>query len=116
MASISLVGFAFFFLRIDDPHAWLLSVLFACFVAIPSFHDLRLFPWPLGALLDAFRSLFGGMLAAMLYTFFAVFPERAPIDRRVPRLRWFALFFGLSQALPGLSTGNFHWPPPTVLL
>jgi phosphoserine phosphatase RsbU/P len=105
-----LVGFAVLFLRIDDPHAWLLSVLFACFVAIPSFHNLRLFPWPLGSLLDAFRSLFGGMLAAMLYTFFAVFPERSPIDRRVPWLKWFALLFGLSQALPGLSTGNFHWP------
>jgi hypothetical protein len=50
------------------------------------------------------------MLAAMLYTFFAVFPERSPIDRRVPWLKWFALLFGLSQALPGLSTGNVHWP------
>ena len=50
------------------------------------------------------------MLAAMLYTFFAVFPERSPIDRRVLWLKWFALLFGLSQALPGLSTGNFYWP------
>jgi sigma-B regulation protein RsbU (phosphoserine phosphatase) len=105
-----LVGFAVLFLRIEDRHAWLLSVLFACFVAIPGFHNLRLFPWLLASFLDAFRSLFGGMLAAMLYTFFAVFPERSPIDRRVPWLKWFALLFGFSQALPGLTTGNFHWP------
>ena len=50
------------------------------------------------------------MLAAMLYTFFAVFPERSPIDRRVPWLKWFALLFGFSQALPGLATGDFRWP------
>ena len=105
-----LVGFAVLFLRIDDPFAWLLSVLFACFIAIPGFQNLRLYPSTLGIFLDAFRSLFGGMLASTLYTFFAVFPERSPIDRRVPWLKWFALLFGLSQAIPGLNTGNFHWP------
>jgi phosphoserine phosphatase RsbU/P len=105
-----LVGFAVLFLRIDDPYAWLLSVLFACFVAIPGFQNFSIFPPLLTNFLHVFRSLFGAMLCALLYTFFAVFPTRSPIDRRAPWLKWLALLFGLSQALPGLSTGNFHWP------
>jgi len=105
-----LVGFGVLFLRIDDPYAWLLSLLFVCFIAIPNFQNFNIFPPALTSLVHIFRSLFAGMLAAMLYTFFAVFPERSPIDRRVPWLKWFALLFGLSQALPGLATGDFHWP------
>jgi sigma-B regulation protein RsbU (phosphoserine phosphatase) len=105
-----LVGFGVLFLRIDDPYAWLLSLLFACFIAIPGFENFNIFPPALTFLLNVFRSLFGGMLSAMLYTFFAVFPERSPIDRRAPWLKWVALLFGLSQALPGLTTGDSHWP------
>jgi phosphoserine phosphatase RsbU/P len=105
-----LVGFAVLFLRIDDPYAWLLAALFAGFVAVPTFQNFTIYPPSLALLFRAFRGLFGGMLCALLYTFFAVFPERSPIDRRAPWLKWFALLFGLSQALPGLSTGDFHWP------
>ncbi len=105
-----LVGFAVVFLRIDDPYAWLLALLFAAFIAVPSFQNINLFSPALTVPINVFRSLFGGMLSPLLYTFFAVFPERSPIDRRAPWLKWFALLFGLSQALPGLATGNFHWP------
>ncbi len=105
-----LIGFAVLFLRIDDPYAWLLAALFAGFITVPSFQNFRIYPTSFAFFLRFFRGLFGGMLAALLYTFFAVFPERSPIDRRAPWLKWFALLFGLSQALPGLSTGNFHWP------
>ena len=105
-----LVGFAVLFLRIDDPYAWLLAVLFAGFIAVPTFQNFRIYPPSLVFFFHVFRGLFGGMLCALLYTFFAVFPERSPIDRRAPWLKWFALLFGLSQALPGLSTGIFHWP------
>jgi sigma-B regulation protein RsbU (phosphoserine phosphatase) len=105
-----LVGFAVLFLRIDDPYAWLLAALFAAFIAAPSFRNVTTFAPSLALLLYVFRSLFGGMLSALLYIFFAQFPERSPIDRRAPWLKWFALLFGLSQALPGLATGNAHWP------
>jgi phosphoserine phosphatase RsbU/P len=105
-----LVGFAVLFLRIDDPYAWLLSLLFVSFIAVPSFQNINLFPPGLTILVNVFRGLFGGMLSSLVYIFFAVFPERSPIDRRAQWLKGLALLFGLSQAVPGLATGNFHWP------
>ena len=105
-----LVGFAVLFLRIDNPYAWLLTLLFASFIAIPNFDSFSIFRPPLTSFLHVFRGLFGGMLSPLLYTFFAVFPERSPIDRRAPWLKWLALLFGLSQGLPALATGNAHWP------
>ena len=105
-----LIGFAALFLRIDDPYAWLLAALFAGFIAVPTFQNLRIYPASLVFFFHVFRGLFGGMLAALLYTFFAIFPARSPIDRRAPWLKWLALLFGLSQALPGLSTGYYRWP------
>jgi hypothetical protein len=53
-------------------------------IAIPNYQNFNIFPPALTSLVNIFRSLFAGMLAAMLYTFFAVFPERSPIDRRAP--------------------------------
>jgi phosphoserine phosphatase RsbU/P len=105
-----LVGFAVLFLRIDDPYAWLLAALFAGFISVPTFQNFTIYPPSLVLFFHVFRGLFGGMLSALLYTFFAVFPAPSPIDRRAPWLKWLALLFGLSQALPGLSTGIYHWP------
>ncbi len=105
-----LVGFPVLFLRIDDPMAWLLAALFTCFIAAPSFHNLPLYHWPLREFLEVFQSLFYGSLSGLFYLFFAVFPERSKLDRWAPWLKWVALAFCFSQALPGLAVGNPRWP------
>jgi sigma-B regulation protein RsbU (phosphoserine phosphatase) len=89
------VGLAVLFLRLEDPNAWLLALMFAGFIAIPGVPNsfaglnpsLRSFAW-------AYRGLFDNMLAPLFYFFFAVFPTRSPLDRRLPWLKWIALIVG----------------------
>ncbi len=105
-----LVGFAVLFFRIDDPMAWLLAALFTGFIAAPSFHNLPLYSRPMQEFLKAFQSLFYGFVSGLFYVFFAIFPERSKLDRWVPWLKWAALAFCFSQAIPGMDDGNPRWP------
>ena len=105
-----LVGFAVLFFRIDDPMAWLLAALFTCFVATPNFHNLQLYSRPSQEFLMVFHSLFYGFVAGLFYIFFAVFPQRSKLERWAPWLKWVALAFCFSQAIPGLAAGDPRWP------
>ena len=40
-----------------------------------------------------YRAIFDNIVSALFYFFFAVFPARSPIDRRLPWLKWFGLLF-----------------------
>jgi phosphoserine phosphatase RsbU/P len=104
------VGFAVLFLRLDDPNAWLLALLFCAFVAAPSFSNPLAVPQALRTFAFAFRAVFVGMLCPLFYLFFAVFPARSPIERRLPWLKWAGLALGVSIAVPGLQTGDAHFP------
>jgi sigma-B regulation protein RsbU (phosphoserine phosphatase) len=105
-----LVGFAVLFLRLEEPTAWLLALLFCAFIGAP---DLVI---PSGAstalvtFLLAFRAIFCGMLGPLFYLFFAVFPAQSPLDRRFPWFKWLALTFGVCIALPGLRAGHPSFP------
>src|SRR6266700_4074134 len=105
-----LVGFAVLFLRLEEPTAWLLALLFCAFVAAP---DLVI-PWAISPALRAFalafRAIFLGMLGPLFYLFFAVFPGRSPLDRRLPWLKWAGLAFGVCIVLPGLRAGHPSLP------
>jgi sigma-B regulation protein RsbU (phosphoserine phosphatase) len=105
-----LVGFAVLFFRIDDPMAWLLAALFTCFIATPSFHNLQLYSRPSQEFLMVFHSLFYGFVSGLFYLFFAVFPERSRVERWAPWLKWVALAFCFSQAIPGFAAGDPRWP------
>jgi sigma-B regulation protein RsbU (phosphoserine phosphatase) len=94
-----IVGFAVLFLRIEDPYAWLLALLFTCFIAAPSFNNLGLYATWMRDSAEVFHAVFAGMLPAMVYLFFAVFPEKSPLERRVPWLKWVAILFGISQVV-----------------
>ncbi len=89
------VGLAVLFLRLEDPNAWLLALMFAGFIAIPgpenSFAGLN--P-SLRSFALAYRGVFDNMVAPLFYFFFAVFPTRSPLDRRVPWLKWISLLVG----------------------
>ncbi len=91
-----IVGFAVLFLRLDDRNAWLLALLFAGFIAIPDFasgvNKLSAFPrqFALG-----YRSILTDLIPAVFYFLFATFPERSPVDRRLPWLKWFGVALAL---------------------
>ncbi|MGA7160983.1 MAG: SpoIIE family protein phosphatase, partial [Bacteroidota bacterium] len=63
-----------------------------------------------------YKAFFNGMLASLFYFFFAVFPVRSPIDRRVPWLKWVAIVLGISLSLSGFRTGQLLLPPPFHVL
>jgi len=105
-----LVGFAVLFLRLDDSHAWLLALLFAGFVAVPNFNDQPALPGPLQTFTSFYRAIFVSLIGALFYIFFALFPEKSPLERRAPWLKWVALAIGAAQLFPGLRYGDARLP------
>jgi sigma-B regulation protein RsbU (phosphoserine phosphatase) len=105
------VGLAVLFLRLEDPNAWLLALMFGGFIAIPAFdNDFFGVPASLRSFAIAFRTIFDNMVAALFYFFFAVFPTRSPLERRLPWLKWAALVLGLFLALPlGMALAMPEW-------
>jgi sigma-B regulation protein RsbU (phosphoserine phosphatase) len=109
-----IVGLSVLFMRLADPSAWLLALLFAGFIAISDFpssvmtlHRVVL-PFMLG-----YRALFVGAVTPLFYYFFAVFPARSPLDRHLPWLKWVLLITGVSFGILGLDKGE---PEPWPLL
>ena len=108
-----LVGLAVLFLRLDDPKAWLLALLFAAFAATPGFPDtLDAVAPALRPFARAYQAVFLSFLAPLFYLFFAVFPARSPVDRRLPWLKWAAFAAAIAVAIPGLRAGGMRPPPP----
>src|SRR5271165_7620972 len=94
------VGLAVLFLRVEDRNAWLLAVVFATFITaadLPS--QFGAAPPRLQSFLLAYRSVGNAVLAELFYFFFAVFPTRSPIDRKVPWLKWVLPVIGLCLGL-----------------
>ena len=86
------VGLAVLFLRLEDPNAWLLALMFAGFIAIPGISNSFAGLNPsLRSFALAYRAFFDNMVTPLFYFFFAVFPTRSPLDRRLPWLKWIAL-------------------------
>lgn len=73
-----MVGLGVLFLRLEDPNAWLLALLFGSWSGAAGFPDFR----GLGPSLRPFamvcKAIFVSWLAAFFYFFFAVFPARSP--------------------------------------
>jgi len=105
-----LVGFAVLFLRLEDAHAWLLALLFAGFVGVPSLANHLEMPGPLRIFTSVYRTIFSSLIAALFYIFFALFPEKSPLERRAPWLKWVALVIAALQLFPGLPYGDARLP------
>jgi sigma-B regulation protein RsbU (phosphoserine phosphatase) len=76
------------FLRLRDPHAWLLALLFAGFVAGgPVFPAEPLLHPALRGFALAYKVVFFGLFPAFFYWFFAVFPAPSPLEQRSPWLK-----------------------------
>jgi phosphoserine phosphatase RsbU/P len=105
------VGLAVLFLRLKDPNAWLLALMFAGFIAIPGTGNFVGVSPSLRPFSLAYRAIFNNMVAPFFYFFFAVFPTRSPLDRRVPWLKWISLLIGAGLAVAGLlgrESGPYH--------
>jgi sigma-B regulation protein RsbU (phosphoserine phosphatase) len=95
------VGLPVLFLRLDDRNAWLLALLFATFITGAPLLGLEPFIHPQLRGFALFYKIFcNGMVPALFYTFFAVFPERSPLDLRLPWLKWALLALSLGVGLP----------------
>jgi phosphoserine phosphatase RsbU/P len=105
-----LVGLTVLFLRVQDPNAWLLASLFCGFVAVPGFSHQVTMSAPVHHFWSSYQVVFTSMVCPLFYIFFAVFPARSPMERRVPWLKWFGLVFGGITALAGLVIGDLKVP------
>jgi hypothetical protein len=112
-----LVGLASLFLRIDDPHVWLLALLFGSFPASPGFPSgLSAVPRAARTCLIASQNLLISLFGPLFYCFFTVFPVRSPFDRRWPWLKWAAFPIGLSMGIPLWRASGLRAPPPLPAL
>jgi sigma-B regulation protein RsbU (phosphoserine phosphatase) len=107
-----IVGLAVLFLRVEDPHAWLLALLFACMVQTPGVpNDYSIYGSRLRAFALTHSSISLGLVGPIFYFFFTVFPVRSPLERRWPWLKWALIAGGVAFALPGIGSGGLRLPP-----
>lgn len=96
------VGLAVLLLRPMDSHAWLMALLFASFISVPTFPRATsgLPPW-LASFVLGYRAVGLTAIPAFFYAFFTRFPVRSPLDLRFPWLRWLnaagVLLFGVTS-------------------
>ncbi len=108
------VGLVVLFQRLDDGHAWLLAILFACFIAGPEYQEIvpELHP-AIRHPVHAYSLLLAFLGPTVFYIFFATFPTASPIEKRAPWLKWAALGAGAAVALPCAAAAlqyNSHFP------
>jgi phosphoserine phosphatase RsbU/P len=103
-----LVGLAVLFLRYEDSNAWLLALMFAGFISEADLPlGFVLVPDPFIHFLYGYAVLVRGVLPALFYFFFAVFPARSPIDRKLPWLKWALLAANACLQWGGAWNGDF---------
>lgn len=104
------VGFSVLFLRLEHSDAWLLALLFVCFISVGDFNNPDAYPHALTVFLHIYRAIAFSLIATIFYIFFALVPEKSPLERRAPWLKWVALAIGLFQMVPGFAVGGTHMP------
>jgi phosphoserine phosphatase RsbU/P len=107
-----IVGLAVLFLRFDDANAWLLALMFAGFISEADLPiAFALAPDRLADFLYGYAVLMRGVLPALFYFFFAVFPVRSPIDRKLPWLKWLLLVCNALLQWGDVRNGSFAAVP-----
>jgi sigma-B regulation protein RsbU (phosphoserine phosphatase) len=107
-----IVGVSVLFLRFEDSSAWLLALLFAGFITEADLPlSFALAPHALLNFLYGFAVIMRGVLPGLFYFFFAVFPVRSPIDRKLPWLKWALLTVGACMNWGGVRHGEWEALP-----
>jgi sigma-B regulation protein RsbU (phosphoserine phosphatase) len=106
------VGIGVLFQRLRDGAAWLLAILFACFICGPGFQDvLPQLPAHIRNVWLAYGIVFAYLGPAVFLCFFTTFPAASPLDRRMPWLKWVAMAAGTLFTLPcaaaAFGTGSY---------
>ena len=108
-----IVGLLVLFLRVEDRNAWLLSIMFAGFIAAApvAFLEGVLSP-PLRRFMLSYMILLYGLTPAVFYWFFGTFPTSSPIDRKLPWLKWLLVAIAVLVCVPlatiSLVTGSLE--------
>ncbi|HTG62048.1 MAG TPA: PDZ domain-containing protein, partial [Terriglobia bacterium] len=119
------VGLGVLFLRFDDANAWRLALLFAGFIGVAPLYEGAV-PVPLRGFAVFYQITMMWLAYPMFYYFFAIFPARSPLERRVPWLKHLlvgvALVIGIPSALRCLVAGGSlpmyagaYWPGAALL-
>jgi len=110
-----IVGLPVLFLRVEDRDAWLMMLVFGTFIAPAAMpNGFAGAPEILRSFLLAYRTICNALLPALFYFFFAVFPTRSPIDRKLPWLKWALLACGVCLGFGGIRQGNLDALPPVA--
>lgn len=100
------VGLTVLALRPRDPHAWLMAMLFASFLAVPAFPRATSgLPPMLASFVLGYRAIGLPSIPALFYAFFTLFPARSPMDRHLPWLKWLNGMGVVLFGLPNVATG-----------
>lgn len=94
-----LVAVVVLLLRVDDPNAWRLALVFAGFISGAPYPEWQV-PPALHPFAYAFHVFFEGALPGLFLYFFSVFPTSSPLDRRAPWLKKLWLGAGLTVTAP----------------
>jgi sigma-B regulation protein RsbU (phosphoserine phosphatase) len=94
-----IVGIAVLLLRPDDRNAWLLALLFGGFVSVAPIFEGNT-PPSLRGFFVFYKIVMCWTSFALFYYFFAVFPARSPIDRKIPWLKYVLLAATLVTTIP----------------
>jgi sigma-B regulation protein RsbU (phosphoserine phosphatase) len=106
------VGLAVLFLRLEDSNAWLLALMFAGFIAEAGMPEkIGEAPDLLMKFMYVSQTLMKSLLPGLFYFFFAVFPTRSPMDRKLPWLKWALLMIGACFGWGGVRDGGLDAVP-----
>jgi sigma-B regulation protein RsbU (phosphoserine phosphatase) len=119
------VGLAVLILRPDDPNAWLLALLFGGFIAGGPLLEGAI-PPVLRGFAVFYKIIMSWTPEAIFYYFFAVFPARSLLDRKLPWLKYALLAVAIVITFPiafrCLFAGDTrplyrapHWPGTAML-
>jgi sigma-B regulation protein RsbU (phosphoserine phosphatase) len=86
-------------LRLEDPNAWLLALLFAGFIGAAPLFEGSINPH-LRGLATWYKVTFGTVVPGIFCYFFLTFPVPSPIDSRWPRLKSVLLFLSATYSIP----------------
>ena len=95
------VGLVVLFLRLEDPHAWLLAAVFSGFIGLANWVPAEaefLVPVNIRRFGLTYHVAARALLPALFYWFFAVFPAPSPLARKVPWLKWALVSMGAIAA------------------
>ena len=108
-----LIGLTILFLRLENPSVWLLAIILCATAATPSFPpNVEMFPFGVRLLCLTLQVIAVSSLGPVFYCFFAGFPLRSPIDKRLPWLQWASIAMGITVFLVGEHVGALTFYSP----